>query len=117
LPSAELPLGVHTDLDLKAFRTDDCDVQGEAELAQAASLSRRSPVLWWQLVLVACAVIVALSSLVVARSEMRQADYLRKANCAARAQAGGTEAKNQGDIQDDAIRAELRRCLGLPKQP
>ena len=28
-----------------------------------------------------------------------------------------TEAKNQGDIQDDAIRAELRRCLGLPKQP
>ena len=92
-------------------------MQAEAEVPQARSLGRRSPIPWWHLVLVACAVIVALSSLVVARSEMGQADDLRKANCAARAQAGGTEAKNQGDIQDDAIRAELRRCLGLPKQP
>ena len=92
-------------------------MQAEAEVPQAPSLGRRSPVLWWHLVLIACAVVVALSSLVIARSEMRQANYLRQGNCAARAQAGGTEATNQGDIQDDAIRAELRRCLGLPKQP
>src|SRR5438128_4819363 len=89
------------------------DMHGETEVAQGRSLGRRSPVLWWRLVLIACAVVVALSSLVIARSEMRQADYLRRANCAARAQAGGTGGTpGGGDVE-----AELRRCLGLPPAP
>ena len=88
-------------------------MQAEAEVPQARSLGRRPPVLCWHLVLIACAVVVALSSLAIARSEMRQADYLRKANCAARAQAGGTGGQSgTGDVE-----AELRRCLGLPTQP
>jgi hypothetical protein len=92
-----------------ASQTDDCDMQAEAEVPQACSMGRRSPVLWWQLVLIACAVVVASSSVVIARSEMRQADYLRRANCAARAQAGGTGGRpGTGDVE-----AELRRCLGL----
>src|SRR5438552_3684868 len=75
----ELPLGVHDDLDRIAPQTDDCDMQAEAEVPQARSVGGRSPGLWWHLVLIACAVVVALSSLVIARSEMRQADYLRRA--------------------------------------
>ena len=106
-------LRAHANLDPMASRTDDWDMQAEAEVPQAPSLGRRSPVLWWHLVLIVCAVVVALSSLVIARSEMRQADYLRKANCAARAQAGGTGGQpGSGDVE-----AELRRCLGLPSAP
>jgi hypothetical protein len=92
-------------------------MQPEAEFARPPAASRSPHLFWWHVVLIVCAVVVALSSLVIASAVVHQARYLRQANCAARAQAGGTEAKNQGDLQDDAIRAELRRCLGLPKQP
>jgi hypothetical protein len=92
-------------------------MQPEAEVARPPAASRSSHLLWWHVVLIVCAVVVALSSLVIASAQVHQARYLRQANCADRAQAGGTEAKNSGDIQPDAIQAELRRCLGLPKQP
>ena len=91
-------------------------MEAEAQMTHPPA-SGISHLLWWHLVLIGCAVVVALSSLVIASAELHQARYLRQGNCAERAQAGGTEAKNRGDIQPDAIQAELRRCLGLPKQP
>ena len=92
-------------------------MQPGPEVAHPPAATRGPHLLWWHVVLIVCAVVVALSSVVVASAELRQARYLRQANCAARAQAGGTEAKNSADIQPDAVRAELRRCLELPKQP
>ncbi len=92
-------------------------MEPEAQVTRPPATSRISRLLWWHLLLIGCAVVVALSSVVIASAELRQARYLRQANCGARAQAGGTEAKNRGDIQPDAVQAELRRCLDLPKQP
>jgi len=77
--------------------------------------ARRLSLAWWQLTMVLCAVVLALSSIVIARAEVRQAHYLNQANCAARAQAGGEKLEEP----NSSIEAEneLRRCLGLPKRP
>lgn len=61
---------------------------------------------WWHVMLIASVVVVALSSIVVAYAELRQADELRKANCAARFQV--SEARSTPAAED-----EFRRCLGL----
>lgn len=58
---------------------------------------------WWRITLALCAAVIALSSLVIARAEMNQAEELRKANCLPRAQASGTGSADQ-----------LEDCLGLP---
>jgi len=98
--SASLPLTV-----LLTRRTITT-MQTEAETIRPDSPSRGARLLWWQLVLVACAVVVALSSIVIAVAELRQADALRKANCSAELQVA--QAPSTGDAYD-----ELRRCLGV----
>lgn len=63
---------------------------------------------WWHVVLIASAVVVALSSVVVAYAELRQADELRKANCADRSRLGGNQAGSTDPAED-----EFRDCLGI----
>ena len=75
-------------------------MQTEAEVLHS-SVRRGVPLLWWQLVLIGCAVVVALSSVVIAYAEMKEAHYQRQANCVDRAQVGGS-------VED------VRVCLGLP---
>jgi hypothetical protein len=87
-------------------------MQTEADPVHPGQPTRGSRLLWWHLVLIACAVVVALSSVVIASAELRQARYLRQANCHDRAQAGGTHPQGTPDIE-----RELRRCLGLPEEP
>jgi hypothetical protein len=68
----------------------------------------RGELLWWQIVVVACAVIVAVASVVIAYAELRQVRYLRQSNCAERVQASGRQQFNSTGEAEQA----LRRCFG-----
>jgi hypothetical protein len=79
------------------------DVQERLESGPPQKAARLA---WWHVVLVASAIVVALSSIVIAYAELRQADELRKANCFDRSQV--SNAPSTPDVE-----AEFRRCLGI----
>jgi len=90
-------------------------MQAISDREEATASIRRVGPAWWRLTIALCAVVLALSSIVIAQAEVRQARYLDQANCADRAQAGGENVERPNS--SGKAENELRRCLGLPERP